>query len=175
MSLSEIRGTQTVIRATAEGDLPRLMKLWNDGQVMGWVGFPNGLGYDLEGMKNWFRQLQADPDAHHFVVFDNDGNFCGELFYKTDITHKRAALDIKLLPQAQGRGIASETLQALIQLVFTTEAEIEAVWTEPSEENTAARKLYTRCGLTPKPRPADLEDWVSYWELRREDWNREIT
>jgi RimJ/RimL family protein N-acetyltransferase len=173
--MKELHGKQTVIRATAEDDLPNIQSLWNDGRVMQWVGFPNGLGYDLERMKKWFNHLQADQDCRHFVVHDRKGNFCGELFYRKDMAHKRAALDIKLLPEAQGRGIAAEALKALIRLVFSNEPEINAVWTEPSEENAAARKLYARCGLSPKPRPADLEEWVSYWELRREDWKREIT
>jgi hypothetical protein len=44
----EIRGNMVILRKTSEGDFPNLITLWNDGRVMKWVGFPNGLGYDLK-------------------------------------------------------------------------------------------------------------------------------
>lgn len=166
----EIRGEYVTIRTTVEDDLPDLMTLWNDGEVMKWVEFPNGLGYDFDQLRNWFRQLQANPNRHHFVVHVEGIGFCGEVYYKTDKVHRRASLDIKIIPKAQGRGIATVALTMLIDHVFESEPEIEAVWTQPSEENFAARRLYARCGLRPKPRPADLEQGPSYWELRREDW-----
>ncbi|MCI2425587.1 GNAT family N-acetyltransferase [Candidatus Acetothermia bacterium] len=166
----EIHGKRVTIRYTAIHDLPDLMTLWNDGRVMKWVGFPEGLGYDPDKLKNWFSKLQADPNRHHFVVHVKGTGFCGELYYEADKAHKRAGLDIKLIPEAQGQGIATDALKTLIRHVFESEPELEAVWTEPSEENIAARRLYERCGLKPKPRPVDMEQGSSYWELQRDDW-----
>ncbi len=90
-------------------------------------------------------------------------------FYRKDLEHKRAGLDIKFLPEAQGQGLATEALQLIIDYIFKNEDNIEAVWTEPSEENRAARNLYARAGLA-KERPADLKPGRPYWELSREDW-----
>lgn len=146
------------------------MALWNDGRVMRWVGYPDGLGYDREDVEKWFYWIQASPVRRHFVVHAAGIGFCGELYYKADRVHRRAELDIKLIPEAQGQGIATEALKGLIRIVFESEPEINAVWTEPSEENQAARRLYGRCGLEPKLRPADMLPGYSYWELRREDW-----
>jgi RimJ/RimL family protein N-acetyltransferase len=155
------------IRATTEDDLPDLGRLWNDGRVMRWVGFPDGLDYDDESLRAWFSRLQSSPTGHHFVVRDPDVGFCGELVYKVDRAHRRAELDVKLVPEAQGRGIATVALSRLIASVFEQEPDVDAVWTEPWPENRASRALYERCGLVETTRPADLGAGPSYWERRR--------
>lgn len=78
--------------------------------------------------------------------------FCGELFYRMEPEHKRAELDVKLIPEAQGRGIATAGLSWLIERIFAGEPEIDAVWTEPIPQNTASRALYARCGLLERRR-----------------------
>lgn len=164
----EIHGTRAILRSTTPADLPDLLRLWNDGRVMRWVGFPEGLGYDHTRMESWFKRVQSDPCRHHFVVHSPEIGFCGEAYYAADPYQRRAGLDIKLLPEAQGQGIAVDALTTLINYIFETEPGIQAVWTEPSELNLAARKLYTRCGLKLCPRPAGLEPGKSYWEFSRD-------
>lgn len=141
------------------------MSLWNDGRVTGWVGFPDGVGYDPDRMAAWWERLRADPTRHHFVIEVVGIGFCGEAYYAVDGT--RAGLDIKLRPEAQGQGIAATALRALVARIFSTEPAVEALWAEPARENVAARRLYARCGLAPAPRPDELPPGDSYWELRR--------
>jgi RimJ/RimL family protein N-acetyltransferase len=74
------------------------------------------------------------------------------------------------MPEAQGTGQATEALSALIRLVFESEPEVDAVWTNPMPENLASRRLYERCGLEPMPVPTHLNGSAEYWELHREDW-----
>jgi RimJ/RimL family protein N-acetyltransferase len=167
--MNEIHGERILLRPTTSADLPDLLRLWNDGRVMRWVGFPDGLGYDQAKIEGWFKRLQADPCRHHYVVHSPAIGFCGEAYYAADLAHRRASLDIKLLPEAQGQGIAFDALSTLISSIFETEPDIQAVWTEPSVQNLASRRLYTRCGLKPRPRPADLGDYESYWELSRDE------
>lgn len=164
-----VRGDKVALRPTSSADLPRLMTLWNDGRVMKWVGFPEGLGYDATSIVQWFERLQANPHRHHFVVTSAFLGFCGEAYYAVDPIHRRAGLDIKFRPEAQGGGRAAGALLALIQHVFETETQVDSVWTEPAENNLAARTLYWRCGLRPTDRPSDMELGPSYWELKREN------
>jgi len=161
------RPPAATFRATTEDDLPELGRLWNDGAVMRWVGFPDGLAYDQEALDAWYERMQGDPHARHFVVRETEIGFCGELFYRIDPAHRRAVLDIKLVPGAQGRGIATHSLSRLIEHVFERHSDVDAVWTEPRADNVAARALYTRCGLVEASRPSDLPAGASYWELRR--------
>jgi RimJ/RimL family protein N-acetyltransferase len=125
------------------------------------------LGYDREAIGKWYERLQREPHRHHFVVFAASVGFCGEVYYAVDREHRRAALDIKFVPEAQGKGLATDALKVLIRHVFETEKDVNVVWAEPSEANSAARQLYRRCGLEPAPRPADFGEGL-YWMLSRE-------
>ena len=129
------------IRPTGEGDLADLGRLWNDGEVMRWVGFPDGPGYDEQALRRWLDATDVDPHRHHFVVHDRELGFCGE-----------------------GHGIATARLSWLIDRIFATEPDVDAVWTEPWPENRASRALYARCGLVESDRPDDLRPGPSYWE-----------
>ena len=166
----KIHGDKVIIKETDRGDLEDIQQLWNNGEVMASVGYPDGLGQTFAEMGVWFKNIQECQQAKHYVIFTVDEKFCGELFYRKNLKYNRAGLDIKLLPEAQGQGLATEALQLIIDYIFKNEDKIEAVWTEPSEENRAARKLYARAGLEAKERPADLKPGRPYWELSREDW-----
>ena len=168
----EIHGKRVTLYSTTESDFTNLIALWNDGHVMKYVGFPNGLGYDPEKIMDWFRKLQSNPDRHHFIVHAEGLGFCGEVYYAVDRIHGRAGLDIKFIPKAQGQYLATDTLKTLIRFIFESEPGVVAMWTEPSEENVTARKLYERCGLKPKSSPLNMKQALPYWELRREKWIR---
>ena len=168
----KIKGEKVIIKQTDRGDLNDIQQLWNNGEVMGAVGYPDGIGQTFAQMGIWFKSIQESEEINHFVVLSKADNFCGELFYRKNPGDKRAGLDIKFLPESRGRGLAAEAFQLFIDYIFEAEAEIEAVWTEPAAENRAARKLYTRIGFKEKERPADLESERPYWELSREDWQK---
>ena len=157
------------IRPTTEVDLAAVARLWADPDVMRWVGYPDGLRYSDGELQHWLAWVEESPDRRHFVVRKNGTGFCGELFYDVDRETRRAALDVKLLPTARGRGIATAALGWLVELVFESEPDVELVWTEPWPENEAAQRLYTRCGLRPLPRPEDLRPGPSFWALARAD------
>ena len=164
---AKIRGEEITLRPTLASDLPDLMTLWNDGRVMAWVGFPDGLGYDAAKIARWFERVRSREDRRHYVVVSSSLGFCGEAYYAVDPGSRRAGLDIKLRPETQGGGRATAALTALIHRVFETESAVDSVWTEPAVHNLAARTLYWSCGLRPTDRPADMEPGPSYWELRR--------
>lgn len=164
----EIQGERIILRQTSESDLDDLQQLWNDGRVMKWVGFPDGMGYDRGAINEWFVNLEANPARYHFVVIAAGRGFCGETYYAVDLEHQRAGLDIKLVPEAQGQGFAMDALKTLIRHVFATEAGVDSVWTQPSRANKSARRLYRRCGLRPAQRPAEIKEGESYWALSRE-------
>ncbi len=165
-------GDRVSIRATRCKDLLVLMGLWNDGRVMRWVGKPDGLNYSADDVFSWYRKMQANPSRHHFVVHAPDVGFCGELCYAVDDVHRRASLDIKFRPEAQGHGLAKEAFSWLILHVFESEGDVDIAWTEPSEANIAARRLCERCGLHPQVRPTDLWHADSFWVITREEWKQ---
>ena len=158
------------IKETTKNDLSNVQKLWADGDVMKFVGFPEGLHETDEAMSRWLDRIAAArPATNHFSVYD-DAVYCGEAFYQIDIKHgNSAALDIKLFRFARGKGIAATALSYAIDEAFKHGA--ERVWVDPNPENMKALALYERLGFQRKPMPEYLtggEEIASiYMELVR--------
>ena len=158
------------VKETTIIDNNNVQKLWADGDVMRFVGFPNGLYQTDEEMQDWFRWIESSrPVLNHYSIFE-DGKYCGESFYEIDTEHKSAALDIKLFGFARGRGIATAGLSHAIKEAFRNGAEI--VWVDPNPENSKAIALYKRMGFQHRGFPEYLvsEDEAPssiYMELRK--------
>ena len=157
-----------IVKETTANDIVNIQRLWADGDVMKFVGFPEGLHETDENMAKWFNRIVASrPITNHFSVFDNDV-YCGESFYSIDVKHDNsAALDIKLFKFARGKGIATIALLHAIKEAFKNGA--NRVWVDPNPDNTKAIALYERLGFERKSRPEYLiedEDITSiYMEL----------
>lgn len=143
------------IRETTENDLSDIQRLWADGDVMKFVGFPEGLQQTDKEMARWYQWINtARPRVNHYSVFDN-GIYCGESFYEIDPDHgNAAALDIKLFSFARGKGIAAKALSYAMEQAFQNGA--SKVWVDPNPSNEKALALYTRLGFARKPMPAYL-------------------
>ena len=142
---------------TNEKNLANVQRLWADGDVMQFVGFPEGLYQTDEQMRSWYGWISASrPGVNHYSVFE-DGVYCGESFYSIDPEHgNSAALDIKLFRFARGRGIASKALSYAMEEAFLHGA--ERVWVDPNPENAKAIALYERLGFERKPMPEYLRE-----------------
>lgn len=140
------------IRETTENDLSDVQRLWADGNVMKFVGFPDGLQETDEAIARWYQWIvSARPRINHYSVFYN-GVYCGESFYAIDPDHSNATmLDIKLFSFARGKGIATQALSYAIEQAFQNGA--STVWVDPNPANAKALALYTRLGFEQKPMP----------------------
>jgi len=144
------------IRETSEADLAATRSLWADGEVMRFVGFPEGLHQTEEEMRDWLRWIEeGGPRRRHYSIYEK-GRYCGEAFYEIDPDTGRAALDIKLKKEARGRGIAAAALRHAIGEAFANGA--SCAYVDPHRENAKALALYRRLGMTEKPLPPELYD-----------------
>ncbi len=143
------------IKQTTQNDLPDIQMLWADGDVMKFVGFPEGLNETDAAMLKWYQGISSKrPNANHYCIYD-DSRFCGETFYHIDKKNEnKAALDIKLYAFARGKGIAFQALSHAIQHAFLNGA--ETVWVDPVPENSKAIALYKRLGFVERPMPVYL-------------------
>ncbi len=143
------------IRETTKEDIPAVRRLWADGDVMRFVGFPDGLHETEEEMRAWFLWIDSNrPLIDHFSVFE-DGVYCGEAFYAIDKEHgNSAALDVKLFRFARGRGMAAKALSHAIGQALLNGA--EKVWVDPNPQNVKAIALYERLGFVRKDMPPHL-------------------
>ena len=158
------------VKETTVEDIHNVQQLWVDGDVMRFVGFPDGLHETDERMQSWIRWIESNRPALNHYSIQEDGKYCGESFYEIDAEHRCAALDIKLFGFARGRGIATAGLTYAIAEAFKNGA--EKVWVDPNPENAKAIALYKRLGFQQKCFPEyliseDEEPRSIYMEFRK--------
>ncbi|PKL00256.1 MAG: GNAT family N-acetyltransferase [Tenericutes bacterium HGW-Tenericutes-1] len=143
-----------IIKETSFEDLDNTFTLWNSGEVMKFVGFPNGLGITHEKLQKWLKYIENKrPKTNHYSIYDEVIGYCGETFYSIyELGY--ASLDIKLLPVAQGRGIAYKALSYAIEEAFKQGA--IKVWVDPNPNNIKAISLYERLGFVRSQMPKHL-------------------
>ena len=160
-----------VIKKTKSEDLENVMSLWNDGEVMKYVGFPNGIGVTVERLEKWLIQMDQNENANHFSIYHEDLGYCGETFYSIDAEHGLGMLDIKLFPKARGKGIARFSLEYSIDEAFKSSL-CNRVYVDPDPENKKAWALYEKIGFKSKERPSFLEPSEVYLECTEEDYKK---
>lgn len=143
------------------------MQLWNNGQVMFYAGFPRGLGVTVERLQQWLTGVNQDIFSRHYSIYAENIGYCGEAFYDIDRGHDLARLDIKLLPKAQGKGIAAYAFSHVINQVFNDNLATKA-YADPHPDNKKASKLCAELGFVSKPRPEFLEKGPAYLEVTRD-------
>ena len=142
------------IKETTKEDLENVRRLWADGDVMRFVGFPDGLHETEKAMQQWLAELTAArPVQNHFSIYEN-GTFCGEAGYGLSREQESAWLDIKLFPAARGRGIATQAVSHAMEEAFRNGA--KTVWVDPDPQNVKAIALYKRLGFHQKEMPAHV-------------------
>jgi RimJ/RimL family protein N-acetyltransferase len=155
------------IKETDQSDLPNVMQLWNNGQVMFYAGFPRGLGVTIERLQQWLTGVNQDIFSRHYSIYAENIGYCGETFYDIDRKHDLARLNIKLLPKAQGKGIAAYAFSHVIDQVFSNNLATKA-YADPHPDNKKASKLCANLGFVSKPRPEFLEKGPAYLEVTRD-------
>ena len=157
------------IREATPEDVENVQRLWADGDVMKYVGFPEGLSETEESIREMIlRTAAARPQRNYYAIFE-DGVYCGETSYDIDRDTESASLDIKLFRFARGRGVATKALSFAMAEAFRNGA--KTVWVDPDPENAKAIALYERLGFVRKPMPAHViamgEDWGKYVYMER--------
>ena len=160
------------IKLTSREDLRNVQSLWATPEVMYYVGFPDGLHESMEHLEQkWLPWVQNAPKRQHYSIYTDGIGYCGESFYDVD-KEGLAGMDIKLLPDARGKGIAFAGLAYALNQAFTL-GNARSAYVDPSPENVKAIRLYRKLGFKETQRAAHLEDPgcpCVYIELTRADW-----
>ena len=159
-----------IIKETTEEDLENILSLWNNGDVMKFVGFPNGLGVTLKHLKEkWFPNINKNNIRKHYSIYHEEIGYCGESFYSVQ-DNLKCALDIKLFAKARGKGIAYKALKHAINKAFTL-GKAKVVYVDPNKKNEKAIALYKKLGFIEYKHP-DKENRINhyYFELNYNDW-----
>lgn len=171
------------LRNLRAGDAELFLRWWNDPEVMRSVGYPNGLGLDLEQVEKELRRDSTETEAAkstRFVIVRLEDELpIGELNYSgLDSRNRKVSVGIKICNvDARGRGYASSALKALLRFLFDS-PDMNKVELDTFASNHAARCLYERAGFQLvgvkeqdcySATTGRLED-VALYEILRQRW-----
>ncbi|MBN2504961.1 MAG: N-acetyltransferase [Bacilli bacterium] len=134
------------IYRTKESDLEDLLKLWNNPEVMRYVGFPDGLKMTYPAIKDWYSRLSENKTAKHYIMRDYSDNFVGELFYASKGIDQPAIIDVKIEPKFWDKHLGRKGLSFCLDQLFR-DTEASRVMVDPNAENLRAIKLYENLGF----------------------------
>ena len=148
----KIETERLILREPTMGDFAFLKSLWEDGRVMHYVGFPNGLKQSDEKIVKWINTAQMNRNCKLVIEDKESGKTIGETGYRLDLDYphahdrKSAAPDIKLIPEFWGKGLATEAFEVVIDYIFKN-TDVEVIQVSPNIKNLAALKIYEKLGF----------------------------
>jgi GNAT superfamily N-acetyltransferase len=168
------------IKETIEADYTNIMNLWNNAETMKYV-WPDGIGCDIYYVKKSIEKIK-NAGGKHFSIYINENTYCGETGYGIDnIEDENSGLEIKLLPEAQGKGIAEYTLRFIIGQIINLNSKkyfCNRVWVDPHKDNEKAFKLYKRLGFKendfPKYLISEDDEKHIYMELKLKEYKKQL-
>lgn len=133
-------------RKVTKKDVPIILKWWNDGNVMKYVGFPQGLNINDNEVVQSIKGYQGQEQADFFVILDEDGKVIGEFCFKL-IREDTATFDIKIGEvNRQGKGYGRQSVLQGIEYIAQMKT-IDFIEIGVSPENSRAISLYRSVGF----------------------------
>jgi 2,3-diketo-5-methylthio-1-phosphopentane phosphatase len=120
-------------------------RLWETGEVMKNVGYPNGLRWDRKRYDRFWDSL----DRKNFILLaieDENGSFLGEAKLSFPDDENTCDHDVKLLPEFQGKGYGREAWRLLLGLTSRRWPE-STLSVSPFVDNAIAIGLYKSLGF----------------------------
>lgn len=141
------------LRPLAEADAPELLRIHRLPEVRRWWDDPaDGFPFD-------------EPESTRLTVFV-DGRVAGlvQFFEETEPKYRHAGIDVFLDPAVHGRGIGTEVVRRVVDLLITERGH-HRVTIDPAAGNAAAVRAYEKAGfrrvgiLRRAERDADGQGW----------------
>jgi aminoglycoside 6'-N-acetyltransferase len=134
--MSATHAAGIVLRPLRKDDEPELRRIHETPEVAHWWGEPEP-GFP------W----SDEPDSTRLAI-ELDGALVGLIQFYEEQTprYRHAAIDLFLDPVVHGRGIGSETVRRLAQMLFEQRGH-HRVTIDPSVENAAAIRAYEKAGF----------------------------
>jgi RimJ/RimL family protein N-acetyltransferase len=169
-----LRSDRLSLRPLCDGDLPDLVALNADPEVMTFIGPPMSAAEVASELPAWV----AGQGEFGLWAGLCDGDFVGVWFLSADEDDDRAGETGWRLPRAAwGHGYAVEGAEALLRHAFDTLG-LERVWAETMAVNPRSLRVMERLGMQHlRTEVRDWEDPIPGWEqgeavyeLTREQW-----
>lgn len=168
-----------------EKDIENYYRLWNSGEVMKMVGFPEGLGISRQEIHEQFEKLgKTEFDSCLAVHRKEDDKFIGECKLGLPNEKHISTTDVKLLSEFWGNNYGKEIKAALCDYLFT-KTDCKIVEASPNKLNLASQKMQKYCGgkivreelfEAPKNSKVVRTDVKSYiYHIKKEDFYDKTT
>ena len=129
------------IRDAAISDAELLTKWWNDGSIMIDVGFPYGLGKNVQKVKN-----EIERREFNLLILELNKIPIGEMNYKKH-DEQSAAIGIKICDSSlQNKGLGKKYLSLLISSLFNNYG-YKKIVLDTALNNKRAQHVYEQIGF----------------------------
>ena len=146
-----------MIRAVEPEDLDLMYLIENDCSL--WVYGAQTVHVSVYQLKRYIEDSSADiyrDGQVRFTITDENSAACGFVdLTDFDAKNMRAEVGIVLMPEAQGRGLASKALKEVKR--YAKGLGMVQLWAVVAEGNLAAVRLFRSCGFS---ETAVLKDWI---------------
>lgn len=113
------------------------------------------------------EQLASDPALLGWgvwlVINREDGQVIGDIGFKGQPVDRTVEVGYGILPSAQGKGVATEAVRALLEWAFVS-GQVDIVKADCTDTNNASIRVLEKLGMT---RTA-AKDGMLYWEINRQ-------
>lgn len=134
-----------------------ILEWWNDGRVMGPVGFPMGLNSTEKEVLNSIKKYQSDECSDFLIIMDGNGKEIGEFCF-TLLRENVGTFDVKIGEvEQQGKGYGYQAVLKGIDYM-TQLMKIKFIEIYVAPENQRAIKLYEKIGFKAVQRKKN--DWI---------------
>lgn len=144
---SSIRTTRCRLSRLEVEDLPGVLRLRTDPEVRRYLG---GAARE-EDVRARFSAMLADAGAMHWSIFVREEFFVGLVTLEGYGGVSDAEISYEFLPEYWGRGLAVESVGAILQIARDT-LQLPRVVAETQARNMRSRRLLERLGMRPVSR-----------------------
>lgn len=142
-------GKTVVLREYRHEDLSAIRSWVNDSETTRYLGGSFRRPQTWEQTETMLaHRLEGDVGGEGFVIADRESMaYLGQCdLMMIDNVARKAEIAVVLLPEARGRGVATEGLSLLLSYAFDT-MNLNRVWLRCAAENARALALYERLGF----------------------------
>ena len=144
--ITVFRTKRLTVRTSSVEDADLLDALWNNGRVMRFVGFPEGLNQSIEDIRKEMQAQSGDEFNRVLIVeLKETGERIGQCKLGKPDENGIAETDIKLLPEFWGNKYGIEIKRNLVKYLFE-HSDCRIVQATPNVENTASIKMQEAVG-----------------------------
>ena len=141
--------SDVLLHPWSEEDLPLLEKLLGDPKMMTHLGGPETPEQIRRRHQRYLRLHESDTDRMFKVVWGSSGDGIGSVGYWRKTWRDQAVYEMGwlILPEYQGRGIATKAAAAVIEHA-RQEPQFQFMHAFPSVENPASNAICRKLGFT---------------------------